>query len=369
MPTLDRDTILVLSAGFGEGHNTAARNLAVALSSESGGSVQALILDPFAAAAPNLSAFMRWGYQLMTNRLPGLWAWLYESTSHGNFGNHVWDRFVGLMRWMEDKLAETRPATVVMTYPLYAAFIPGLNAAVPRPQRVYVAVTDSITIHPIWTQAPAHRWFVTDYFSRDVVLRQGVPSEKCSVTGFATAPEFSSAHVPANERKGVLYHATTSRAHVKATLAGLLRELPPDVALTIVTGRHEARLRPAIEKQIRLSATRRSVELHGWCNTIPQLMARSRMVLTKAGGATTHECLAAGIPAVINYVIPGQEEGNARLLELTGCGCRSEEPAQTGALLRELITGDGLADMTAAMGRNRRADGAARMARMILAGE
>lgn len=369
MSSPDRDTILVLSAGFGEGHNTAARNLAFALSSESGGRVQPLILDPFAAAAPNLSAFMRWGYQFMTNRVPGLWAWLYESTSHGNFGNHVWDRFVGLMRWLEEKLAETRPATVVMTYPLYAAFIPKLNAAVLRPERVYVAVTDSITIHPIWTQAPAHRWFVTDYFSRDVVLQQGVPVEKCSVTGFATAPEFSTIDIPPNERKGVLYHATTSRAHVKATLAGMLRELPPEVALTIVTGHHEARLRPMIEKQIRLSSARRPVEIHGWCNTIPQLVNRSQMVLTKAGGATVHECLAAGVPAVINYVIPGQEEGNARLLELTGCGCRSEDPGQTGALLRELFTGDGLANMTASMGVHRRADGAARMARMILAGE
>lgn len=369
MSAPDRETILVLSAGFGEGHNTAARNVAAALIAESGGRVEPVVLDPFTAAAPNLSAFMKWGYQFMTNRMPGLWAWLYESTSQGNFGNHVWDHYVGLMRWLEEKLAETGSATVVMTYPLYAAFIPGLNAAVPRPKRVYVAVTDSITIHPIWTHAPAHRWFVTDDFSRDVVLQQGVPPEKCSVTGFATASAFSEADVPETARNGLLYHATTSRKHVKATLTGLLRDLPANVPLTIVTGRHEARLRPLIERQLRLCANRRPVKVHGWCDSIPQLTARSQIVLTKAGGATTHECLAAGVPAVINYVIPGQEEGNARLLELTGCGCRSEDPSQTGALLREMFTGGGLADMTAAMRRHRRADGAVRMARMILAGE
>jgi len=364
----DRETLLVLSAGFGEGHNTAARNLAAALVHESGGRVQPVVLDPFTAAAPNLSAFMKWGYQFMTNRMPGLWEWLYESTRHGNFGHHVWDRFVGLMRWMEEKLAETRPATVVMTYPLYASFIPGLNSAVPRPRRVYVAVTDSITIHPIWTQAPAHRWFVTDYFSRDVVVEQGVPADKISVTGFATSAEFGATTVPDNERRGVLYLATTATRHVKKTLAGLLRDLPPDIPLTIVTGRQEARLRPVIERQLRLS-TRPPVEVFGWCSTIPSLMARSRLVLTKAGGATVHECLAAAVPAVINYVIPGQEEGNVRLLELTGCGCRSEDPDLTGAWLRELFTGDGLAQMTTAMRLQRRPDGAARMARQILAGD
>lgn len=367
MSATDRETILVLSAGFGEGHNSAARNVAAALSSESGGKITPAVLDPFTAAAPNLSAFMKWGYQLMTNRLPGLWAWLYESSQRGNFGNHVWDRFVGLMHWLEEKLAETRPDTVVMTYPLYAYFLPGLNAAVPRPRRVYVAVTDSITIHPIWTQAPAHRWFVTDDQSREVVLGQGVPAGKCSVTGFATASSFAGSTVPDSARSGVLYFATTATRHVKQTLTGLLRDLPANVPLTIITGRHEARLRPVIEKLLRQS-TPRATEVLGWCGTIPSLMARSQLILTKAGGATVHECIAAGVPAVINYVIPGQEEGNAQLLELTGCGCRSEEPALTGALIRELLTGEGLARMTQAMHTHRRPDGAVRMAREILAG-
>jgi processive 1,2-diacylglycerol beta-glucosyltransferase len=363
-----RETILVLSAGFGEGHNTAAKNVAAALTAESGGRVEPVILDPFTAAAPNLSAFMKWGYQFMTNRMPRVWQWLYDSTSHGNFGNHVWDRWVGLMNWLEETLAARRPETVVMTYPLYAAFIPRLNQAVPRPRRVYVAVTDSITIHPIWTQAPAHRWFVTDYFSRDVVTSQGVPHEKCTVTGFATSSAFTSTIVPESERRGLLWLATTSKRHVRKTLAGLLRDFPRDIPLTIVTGRHEERLRPLITKMLRLAAPR-EVNIHGWCTTVPDLMLRHQAVLTKSGGATTHECFAAAIPAVINYTIPGQEVGNARLLELTGCGCRSEDSEQTGALLRELFTGDLLAQMTKAMRLQRRPDGALRMARDILEGK
>jgi processive 1,2-diacylglycerol beta-glucosyltransferase len=135
-----------------------------------------------------------------------------------------------------------------------------------------------------------------------------------------------------------------------------------------VTGRHEARLRPALQRQIRLSG-RSGVAIHGWRGDVPALLARSRLVLTKAGGATVHECLAAGVPAVINYIIPGQEEGNARLLELTGCGCRCEEPALTGALVRELFTGDGLAEMSNAVRAHRRPGGAGRMAREILAGD
>lgn len=358
---------MILSAGFGEGHNSAAKNLAKSIEEESHGAVCPVVIDPFSAASPRLSAFMRWGYQFMTNRIPWLWRWMYENTQQGNFGNHIWDWCVGLMPWLENELARRKPEIVVMTYPLYAYFIPGLNVAVPRPRRLFMAVTDSISIHPIWTHAQVDRWFVTDELSREVVIGQGVDAKRCEVTGFAVDPCYES--LPIRQSGGgceVLWFATTGTRHVRATMAGLLTDLPLNVGLTIVTGRHEARLRPLLERMLRL-VPRSGVTIHGWTGDVPGLMARSLVILTKAGGATTHECFAAGVPAVINYIIPGQEEGNAELLERTGCGCRSEDPGQTGALLRELITGDGLTQMTAAMQQHRRPDGASRMARIILA--
>jgi processive 1,2-diacylglycerol beta-glucosyltransferase len=97
-------------------------------------------------------------------------------------------------------------------------------------------------------------------------------------------------------------------------------------------------------------------------------MAASDVVLTKAGGATVHECLAAGVPAVVNYVIPGQEEGNLELLERLGCGCRAPVAGgETGRFLRELVTGGRLRAMQEAATRERRPDGAVLAARRILA--
>ena len=358
------EKILILTAGFGDGHNSAAKNIAEALAAE--GAVSVEVLDPFAAAAPGLTAFMKWGYQFLSNQMPWAWRWLYDASSQGEFGNHVWDRFVGLMRWLEETLAAKKPDVLVMTYPLYAHFIPGLNPAVPRPRKVFVAVTDSISIHPIWTQAPADEWFVTDPFSRDILLRQGVPGEKCFVTGFAVPTLFREC-IPTRDpaARSLLYLATTGSRHVAETVKGLMQDLPPDVNLTIVTGRHEKRLRPVISKALRRHPGPLP-SIIGWCSEVPALLLKSNLVLTKAGGATVHECFCAGIPAVINYAIPGQEEGNAELLVRTGCGCRTEDPAQTGALIREIFTGGDLEKMTAAMQNHRRTDGAWQMARRIM---
>ena len=69
------------------------------------------------------------------------------------------------------------------------------------------------------------------------------------------------------------------------------------------------------------------------------------------------------MPVIVNYIIPGQEEGNVELLEALGCGCRSLEPEDTGHLISELVKEGRLAEMRRAMARHRRPDGALRIAR------
>jgi processive 1,2-diacylglycerol beta-glucosyltransferase len=43
-------------------------------------------------------------------------------------------------------------------------------------------------------------------------------------------------------------------------------------------------------------------------------MACADLVITKPGGLTTSECLAMGLPMIVNAPIPGQEERNADFL-------------------------------------------------------
>jgi processive 1,2-diacylglycerol beta-glucosyltransferase len=49
-------------------------------------------------------------------------------------------------------------------------------------------------------------------------------------------------------------------------------------------------------------------------------MLESHLLISKAGGATVQETIAAKCPMIISQVVPGQEEGNARLIEETQSG-------------------------------------------------
>ena len=70
------------------------------------------------------------------------------------------------------------------------------------------------------------------------------------------------------------------------------------------------------------------VNILGWTNQIPQLMLSNHLVIGKAGGATVQEAIAARCPMIVNQVIPGQEEGNARLIKPRGLGAIAKKDRQ-----------------------------------------
>jgi processive 1,2-diacylglycerol beta-glucosyltransferase len=67
---------LILTAGFGEGHNAAARSLKAAFD-KLGGTGSSEIADLFAECSPRLNQISRKAYLGMINRTPRLWSAVY----------------------------------------------------------------------------------------------------------------------------------------------------------------------------------------------------------------------------------------------------------------------------------------------------
>jgi processive 1,2-diacylglycerol beta-glucosyltransferase len=81
------------------------------------------------------------------------------------------------------------------------------------------------------------------------------------------------------------------------------------------------------------------VRLIGWTRKVPQHLNRHHLVVGKAGGATVHEAIAARCPMLIHHLVPGQEEGNLRLLEAIGGGGLAASPEAMGSRIRDLLAG------------------------------
>jgi processive 1,2-diacylglycerol beta-glucosyltransferase len=358
--------ILIVTAAFGEGHNRAAKNLALAL--EATGAVTQ-VSDPCMLALPRLTGVLNWGYRGITNRFPELWAKIYRSTDRCDFSRQR----SPVMRLVERQLArliqDFRPDAVVSTYPLYPYFLTRILGESGEKIPVHVVVTDSIEINAAWTRARCDYWLVTDSATRESMVAKGLPAEKVVDTGFPVHPDFSRLEPLAASASSapfhILYFPTRSLTFVRRHGRALL-DASPAVRLTIVLGRN-VRLLHVRARELKDAYPGR-VRIIGWTRKIPQLLTCHHLVVGKAGGATVHEAIAARCPMLIHHLVPGQEEGNLRLLELIGGGHLASNPEELARGVRDLLANDAAAwrGMKNALARHGRNSGALAAASFIL---
>jgi processive 1,2-diacylglycerol beta-glucosyltransferase len=104
-----------------------------------------------------------------------------------------------------------------------------------------------------------------------------------------------------------------------------------------------------------------------YADNVDELMRISTVIMTKPGGITTAEALAAGVPMLIISPLPGQEAMNTRFLLREGVAVKAESPDDAVVLLEELLYNkDKLRTMSAKALSIAKPDSAVRIARLIL---
>lgn len=333
--------LLILTAGFGEGHNAAARALAQTWD-EREGEGAAVVADPFAEAHPASNTFLRWAYLGAINRLPWAWRALYGWMDRSRLLPRLLGRLPGDTQSMIRLLERHRPLAVVSTFPGHNFTLREIGrrggAVPPR----FTVVTDSISLNSLWWTGDSAAWFVPNEDSAAVLRTAGVDRGRIDVTGFPVPPVFArlggTVAPPAlsgGNRPRILVMIHSGRRGAEGTARLLLRELGWD--LTFAVGRDEGLRR----RLTALAADRTGVTVLGWTREIPRLLLTHHVVVSKAGGATTQEALAAGCPMIVSQIVPEQEEGNYELLRRHGIGTLATEPTALVAALREAFARDG----------------------------
>ncbi len=358
--------ILIVTAAFGEGHNSAARNLALTLGAKG---AETQVSDPCMLAWPALTGLVNHAYRFVTMNFPRIWGRIYRSTDRHDFN----DKSNPILDVVEDTLGdlvrEYRPTAVVSTYPLYPYYMPRIASAVGREIPVFIVVTDSIEINAAWLRAKCDRWLVTDAFTREEMIRKGIPAEKIVETGFPVNPEFSKITPVAGDCScdpfRVLFFPVALGSLMEKQARALL-DATPRVKLTIVMGRNVRYLFKRA-RQLRKNYPGR-VRLIGWTSRVPWLLNSHHLVVGKAGGATVHEAIAARCPMLIHHLVPGQEEGNLRLLERIGGGKLAEKPEDLARRVADMLAdqGAGWRSMKTALSRHGRDAGAIVAANFVL---
>ncbi len=91
-----------------------------------------------------------------------------------------------------------------------------------------------------------------------------------------------------------------------------------------------------------------ALDIHtfGWTDNVPELMAAADLLITKPGGVTIAESMAAGLPMVLTHPIPGPEERHATYLARHGVAVMADPAEKIGFITHELLSRrDKLAEM------------------------
>lgn len=333
--------ILILTAGYGEGHNSAARALLDACAEQP--DVSGEIIDLFALRAPRLNQLSRRGYIRLINTAPRLWNQVYRLLDRPAAGPWLIRALTSHCRVLGDLLAEKKPDVILSTYPVYAWLLNRLQTEGRCPCPHYTVVTDALTINSLWYRSPAAGWFVTDPGSASVLLGHGIAPARVHVMGFPVARPFADrlAHwqPPAltdGVRPRILFMINTAPIPAMALARELLRHAGWHITFT--AGRNVA-LQEQLRTLCQPAADR--TQILGWTDRIPQLLMTHHVVISKAGGATTQEAINALCPMIVSQIVPGQEEGNYELLRRHGAGAHAADPVSVGAVLREAFADNG----------------------------
>lgn len=320
-----RKKILILYSQIGQGHISAAKALHEGITHLYGLDVEVEAVDFMEFMSSVLTKVTQRTYDGSTKFLPVLCKLFFEGTDSKwpikllNKANYPF-AITKLKKFFDEK----KPDIIVSTFPLWDYMTAEIWKKNRKNAKFISIVTDSITIHNGWVVADTDYHIVANEDTALVLKGLGVKDEKIKILGFPVRLDFTGEF----DRRGFLEElglnpdlftilflpaAQNPRRNIK-----IMKELVQNHAdknVIVITGR-DPKIKPKIEKL----GQSPNLKVIGWTDEMPKFIRAADVVVTKAGGATVMECIAAKKPLVITFIIPGQEQGNAELIKRYGLG-------------------------------------------------
>ena len=342
----------------GGGHRRAAEAIAEGLEYIRPGEFDVHLLDFIAECTPFPLNRAGQLYRPAVTYGGPLWGWFWRL----NDGHRRMAILLKLFTpWVRSRLAQvlrrTRPQAVVSVHSLSNHLAVQAVRRLGKPIPVITLVTDLRRAYASWFCPGVDLCLVPSDAVRQKALACGLSPQKIKMVGLPVRLEFGQGLREKSEQKAKLGLKPDLPALLVVgggegmgrvlPIARVIAEAHLPAQLLVVAGRNGS-----LRRRLERVAWEIPTTVFGFVGNMPELMAASEVIITKAGPATISEAIACGLPIIISGAIPYQEDLNAAYVVENGVGQLVEEPREIVNLLREwLRPGNGELDR---MARNAR---------------
>jgi len=198
--------------------------------------------------------------------------------------------------------------------------------------------------HPIWYSPDVNYYFVASENIKNSLVLKGVEPANIKITGIPIREKFSHKINKNNVLKNLRLDASKPVLLIVGgqlkynDLLKIIKEIKiknNSVQFIVVAGRdkflYEKIKKSGLEKDS-------SLRIFGLSDNIEELMAASDLIFSKAGGSTTAECMAMGLPMVVFKETPGHEEDNVNFLVSNKVGIKVKNISEASEKICELFS-------------------------------
>jgi len=305
--------VLILSSSMGAGHDGSAKELIRRL--EEAGH-EARMHDYLDALPLRIGHMIRWNYRLQLRFAP----WSYENSYH--FMPRIYGLLVFLnahlaRRRLEKWMTEFPPDVIVSNNPLATLAIGRLRERHKLSMPTVTYITD-FGVHPLWIHPGIDLHLaVHPEAAADASRRSG--GGRASAPGPMVGSAFRDERPSRAASRSAFGLVDGDRAVLVVAGSWGVGDVEETARLLVSSGRFVPVTVCGKDERLRrrLEADGLGIVI-GWTDQMPSLMAAADAMVENAGGLTSMEALAAGLPVVTYHAIPGHGQDNAAAMASAG---------------------------------------------------
>lgn len=337
MGEIKRVLILTTDAGFG--HRSAANAIAAAFQNAYPGRCVVQIANPL--DDKHLPPFLRdtqTDYDKLVRQMPDFWKMNYQ-ISDAQVPVAVIERslIVLLIRTIRALIRDFNPDVILTTHMMFMAPLDAYITLRKLPIPIITVVTDLTNVHRIWFYQGVDLCMLPTEEAREQAISNGLAPEIIRVTGIPINPAFASEtreKSAIRSELGWAHNITTAlvvgskRIRHLMSVLNVLNHAGYQLQFVLVAGGDED-----LFAQFKATEWHSVTQIYNYTDKMSQFMHASDLIIGKAGGLTTTEALACGLPLLFVDVTPGQEEGNAAYAISHGAGELAHNPVEALEIL------------------------------------